>query len=166
MLQPIVPWQPPKNLRYAQNGGRWSRNICKFFLPIKASPGGLGVALIVGEWQRKGVGILRGWEALASQGKATDKESGMGELLTCPMSLPLPLRWLGMLGLKMSLFILSLAAACPSPGLGGLIFARNFYRAERNSWVTCRTRQSRWGRSSQVAVVGRALGHGASHWQP
>ena len=89
------------------------------------------------------MGILRGWEALASQGKATDKESGMGELLTCPMSLPLPLRWLGMLALKMSLFILSLAAACPSPGLGGLIFGRNFYRAERNSWVTCRTRQSR-----------------------
>ena len=81
---------------------------------------------------------MRGWEALASQGKATDKESGMGELLTCPMSLPLPLRWLGMLALKMSLFILSLAAACPSPGLGGLIFGRNFYRAERNSGVTCR----------------------------
>ena len=45
----VLPDSPQKNLRYAQNGGRWSRNICKFFLPIKASPGGLGVALIVGE---------------------------------------------------------------------------------------------------------------------
>ena len=67
---------------------------------------------------------MRGWEALASQGKATDKESGMGELLTCPMSLPLPLRWLGMLALKMSLFILSLAAACPRAG--GFNFRQKF----------------------------------------
>lgn len=89
-----------------------------------------------------------------------------GRLLTCPMSLPLPLQWLGMptppRPQNVTFYPVTRAPACPSPPrqAGGLIFGRNFYRAERNSGVTCRTRQACVeGRSSQAeqAEVGRAL---------
>ena len=86
------------------------------------------------------------------------------------MSLPLPLHWLGMpaLALKMSLFIPSPCSRMPLSEAGGLIFDRNFYGAERNSGVTCRALGScvEAGLLSQEAAVGRALGHGGSHWQP
>ena len=82
-----------------------------------------------------------------------------GRLLTCPMSLPLP-QMPALPALKMSLFILSLACPSPPRQAGGLIFARNFYRAERNSGVTCRTLACVEGRSvsqqAEQAEVWRA----------
>ena len=69
-------------------------------------------------------------------GIARDKESGF----LPAVCLPLPLHWLGMPApsLKMSLFIPSPCSRMPLSEAGGLIFGRNFYRAERNSGVTCR----------------------------
>ena len=107
----------------------------------------------------EGGGNSEGMGAWQFLGNPRDKESGIFSPVHCLLPPPLRLARNALPALKMSLFCrpVSHRDACPLQGRGGLIFGRNFYRPERNSGVTCRTRQWRgWGRSSQ-STLWRAL---------
>ena len=120
---------------------------------------GLPVILIAWGWQRKGVGIVREW-GLGNFSAIREIRNRESSHLSTVFS-HLPFAWLGMPSppSKCHFFAAQCHTGTPTPlqSRGGLIFGRNFYRPERNSGVTCRTRQWRgWGRSSQ-STLWRAL---------